>query len=67
MIILPRIRTINGAMDELRKLDQNCAITPHLLRNFCREGASFTKKLGQKYYINVDMLIEWLSTNNWAA
>ena len=61
--MIPRIRTINQTVRELKKEDPETAITPFFVRQLCIEGAGFSQKSGDKYLINLDVFYDFLSGN----
>lgn len=49
-----RIRTIQGAADELRKRDPNCAISAHNIRQLVLHNEIPFRKAGSRYLIALD-------------
>lgn len=58
---LPRLRTLDGCYEEIRKLDKNTAISKYYIRQLVVSGVLPRIKSGKKYYINLDLLIEYLT------
>ena len=54
------IRTINGAVAELKKEDPNSAISTDMLRRWIIGGKLKHTKSGNKYLINMDVLKEFV-------
>lgn len=61
--VMPRMRLIAEAYNEIKKDDPNTAITLSGLRNLVRQGKIPCTKIGRKTLINYDALIEYLSVN----
>lgn len=61
--VMPRMRLIAEAYNEIKKDDPNTAITLSGLRNLVRQGKIPCTKIGRKTLINYDALIEYLSIN----
>ena len=53
-ILMNRIRTIQGAADELRKRDPGCAITAHNIRQLVLHKEIPSRKAGSKYLVALD-------------
>lgn len=49
-----RIRTIQGAADELRKRDPGCAISAHNIRQLVLHKEIPSRKAGSKYLVALD-------------
>ena len=60
----PRMRTINEAMDWLKKADPGTAITPHALRRLIVSGELPHVMIGRKYLINLHTLEDYLKANH---
>ena len=56
-----RMRTIPKALDELKKNDPNTCVTYALLKNLCDNGIIQCFKTGNRFILNFDSLIEYLS------
>lgn len=59
--IVPRMRTIKEAAQELQTLDNKTAMTPYHIRRLCLEGIIPTVRSGKKILLNLDTLIEYMS------
>lgn len=57
----PRMRTIQEAAAELRRLDPGTAITPHYIRRLVLDGTIPHVRAGNKRLVNLDMLLSYLS------
>ncbi len=55
------IRTINGALEELRREDPNSPISEYALRLWIKSGALPAVKNGNKFLIDMETLREFLS------
>lgn len=63
-IKIPRMRTVAQAVEELKMLDENTAVTEYYVRQLAVTGTIERVKSGKKYLINLDSLIEHLSGKN---
>lgn len=54
------IRTINGAVEELRKEDPETPINTDMLRRWIASGKLKHTKSGNRYLIDMDVLREYL-------
>ena len=54
------IRTINGAIEELRKEDPDTPINSHMLRRWIASGELKHSKSGNRFLIDMDVLKEFL-------
>lgn len=61
IVMLPRMRLINEAYEEIKAKDPDTAITKYFIRDLVVSGKIPTSKAGRKYLINMDMLEEYLS------
>ena len=59
--VLPRMRTVHEAAEELRKLDAGTAVTEYHIRQLAINNIIPRVKAGKKYLINLDALIAYLS------
>lgn len=55
-----KIRTINGAAEELKALDPGTQITAWTIRKMITDGTLPYSKAGTRYYIDLDILIDLL-------
>ncbi len=60
---LPRMRLLDQAYEEVKKIDPQTAITKNIIRGLAIDGAIKCVMVGRKRLINVDDLIEYLSTS----
>lgn len=58
------IRTINGAVEELRRQDPETVITSSMLRRWILSGSLPHIKSGKKYLINMEVLARFLEGNS---
>lgn len=56
----PRMRTISEAVSEIRAADPNSAVTPYRVRQLILSGVLPSVRAGNKYLIDLDVLIEYL-------
>ena len=61
---LPRMRTVHEAAEELRRMDAGTAVTEYHIRQLAINNVIPRVKAGKKYLINLDALIEYLSSPN---
>jgi excisionase family DNA binding protein len=54
------IRTVNGAVAELRKEDPNTPVNTNMLRRWIASGKLKHTKSGNRYLIDMDILKEFL-------
>jgi hypothetical protein len=57
----PMFRTINGAAKMIREADPRSAVSPSLIRRAIAKGELKAKRVGKKYYVDVNRLIQYLS------
>lgn len=58
---MSRMRTIKGAVQCLKSIDPDCAITEHFLRGLVKTNKIRHHKAGCKYLIDLDSLEAWLT------
>ena len=58
--IIRMVRTINGAVEEIKKTDPETPVNADMLRRWIRSGKLKHTKSGNKYLIDMDVLIEFL-------
>jgi len=58
----PRMRTLQAAAALLREIDQDTDITPYRLRAWVLDGTIPYVSAGSKRLINVDLVIDFLSS-----
>ena len=57
----PRMRTISEAVSEIRAADPNSAVTPYRVRQLILSGVLPSVRAGNKYLVNLDLLLEYLN------
>ena len=57
----PRMRTIQEAAAELKRIDPDTAITPYFIRTMVLDGTIPHVRAGNKRLINLDTLLEFLA------
>ena len=57
----PRMRTIQEAAAELRRIDPHTAVTPYFIRRLVLSGTIPHVKAGNKRLVNLDTLLEYLA------
>lgn len=58
------IRTIQGAIDDIKSADPNTAITAHCLRALVRSGSIPSRKAGNKYLVALDDVLAYFDINH---
>ncbi len=61
---MARIRTIEKAYNEIKALDPNTCITRHYIRQLVINGEIPSKKAGNRYTFDLDVLLSYLAGNN---
>lgn len=56
---MKHIRTIQGAVDEIRAVDPETAITAHHLRALVRAGVVPSQKAGCKYLVAIEDVLDY--------
>ena len=64
---MKRIRTIQGAVDELHQLDPDCAVTEHCLRSLVRSGQIVSARSGAKYLVAVEDVLSYFGADSSSA
>lgn len=57
----PRLRTIREAACEIKSIDPNTAVTPYRIRQLILNGILPSVRAGNKYLLNLDLLLEYLN------
>ena len=57
---IPRMRTVHEAAQEIKKLDENTALTQWRIRELVLSGILPAVRAGNKLLINLDTLFEYL-------
>ena len=60
----PRIRTIPGAVKEIRKNDPETAITEPIVRKLVLENKIASLSVGSRIFVEVDKIIEYFQGEN---
>ena len=58
----PRMRTIQEAAAELRRIDPNTAVTPYRIRQMVLDGTIPHVSAGNKRLVNLDTLLNYFAT-----
>lgn len=58
---VPRMRILKEAAEELRQLDPDSAVTPHMIRQLALGGEIRSVMVGRKRLINFDDLLDYLT------
>jgi hypothetical protein len=58
---VPRLRSINSAVELMKKEDPECQVTACMVRKAIRTGDFKARRVGVKYLIDVDRLVEFFS------
>lgn len=56
---VPRLRTINKAVELIKTRDPECQITTCMVRKAIKNGDFKARKVGSKYLVDVDKLVEF--------
>jgi len=59
---IPRLRSIQGAYDEIKESDPNTVVTTHSIRVWAKKGIIKSCNVGSKVIINMDSLLEYLKS-----
>lgn len=57
------VRTIEKAVEELRKQDPDTPVTAYMLRRWIKSGVLPSVKSGNKYLVNMEILDQYLKGN----
>lgn len=57
---IPKLRTIDQCLEEIKKYDSDSAVTGYLIRLLCKNKSIKVLKSGTKYLIDLDNLFEYL-------
>ena len=57
------VRTIRGAVNELRKNDPDSSVTEYAIRSWIKSGALPAVKNGNKYLLDMDVVRKFLAGN----
>ena len=62
---IPRMRTIDGCMKEIRQIDPDSMFTKRALQRMIYNGEFPSVMVGNKHLINLDSLLDFLSGGNY--
>ncbi|MCQ5131445.1 hypothetical protein NE562_17470 [Butyricicoccus faecihominis] len=62
-IHLPRIRSAQEALREIQQADPNTALKLYHLQRLMKSGTVPTLRAGNRLFVNLDMLIEYIATH----
>ena len=57
-----KIRTINGAVAEIRTQDPGSAVTASFVRRLCKDGKIPCVMSGTRYLVSVESILEYINT-----
>lgn len=57
---MPRIRTLNGAIKELKEMDPKCSLTITALRRKIRNNEIPYAQVGNKYLVDLEIVVKIL-------
>ena len=58
---MPRFRTIQQCLEEIKRIDENTIITGWLIRNLCKENKVHCILSGNKTLVNLDSLFNYFN------
>ncbi|MHB1150694.1 MAG: hypothetical protein ACYCWE_10405 [Eubacteriales bacterium] len=64
---MPRIRTISEAYKAIKESDPNTALSPYAIRRMILQKTIPSIQSGNRYFVNLDALEEYLNTPPIAA
>lgn len=64
MTVLPRMRTAQGVIDEIKALDPNTEITLTCIRKLIRQNVVPVVSVGNKKLVDVDQVLEYFTKGN---
>lgn len=64
MMNTPKIRTIAGAVEDLRREDPFTPVTAYALRKWIKSGELTATKNGNRYLINMSVLYDFLGNED---
>lgn len=62
MASLPRMRTAEGVMEEIKTQDPGTKITLHFIRGLIRSGEIPVVEAGRRKLVNLDIVMDYLAT-----
>ena len=60
-MMIPRMRTVNESVAEIKAADDQSAVTPNFVRMLCKTGKVRCVFTGKKILVDMDALIRYLS------
>lgn len=57
---MARMRTLPQAIEELKKIDPDCAVSYTTLRRWCKSGMIAHVRSGRYFIVNLDALLDFL-------
>lgn len=61
---LPRLRTINAALNELKTIDSDTAIKHSTIRKLIKDGVITSRRINSRYLIDMNELLKYLQMQN---
>lgn len=58
---LPRYRTVRECFDQIKRLDEQTVISEYFIRQLCKHGKVKCFYSGNKMYVNLDSLFDYLN------
>ncbi len=58
---IPKMRTINEAVNEIKTIDEKTAVTPNCIRSLCKSGKVRCVFTGKKILVDLDDLFKYFS------
>lgn len=58
---ISRYRTVKQCYEEIKKADPNSVISEYFIRQLCKSGKIACKQSGNKIFVNLDSLIDYLN------
>ena len=59
--MLHRMRTVSESVEEIKKLDEQSAVTANCIRSLCKDGKVHCVFTGKKILVDLDALLKYLS------
>lgn len=60
-MVMPRMRTLPKAVEEIRRMDPDSAFTLHALQRLVKQGKIPVTKVESRRLVNLNQLLEYLS------
>ena len=61
---LPRMRTAQGVLDEIKAHDPESEVSLHYIRNIIKQNAIPVVSVGRKKLVDIDQVLEFLAKGN---